>query len=114
MVLNVFQHLRADNKIKKVVPKRKRTYIGNRNSTLASPVVSKFLMRIQPFFCLNDIIKVNVYPHGNNLRDSIGRTGMPSCSAPDIQYPVTDQTVRVRLANPVKVDGNHEWSPCKP
>jgi len=109
LVMKMFQNLRADDKVEIIVPERQVIYVGNRNLAHPAAVFSEPFLVFKPALCLKNIIKVDVHSDGNDVSEPKSTAGVPPRSASDIQ-----NTAAGGYVKPVKVDGNHGWSPCRP
>ena len=79
--------------------------------TLHTPaaIFSESFLVFKPALCLKNIVKVDVHPYGNDFYELTSTAGVTPCSASDIQ-----NTAAGFYVKPVKIDGNHGWSPCTP
>jgi len=109
LVMKMFKNLRTDDKVKIIVSERQVIYVGNRNLAHPAAVFSESFLVFKPALCLKNIIKVDVHPDGNDVSEPKSTAGVATGSASDIQ----DTTAGCYI-EPVKIDGNHGWSPCTP
>ena len=107
--MKMFQNFRTDDKVKIIIPERKVIYVCNRNLAHPAAVFSESFLVFKPAIRLKNIIKVDVHPDGKDFSEPKRTAGVAPCSASNIQ-----DTAAGCYVEPVKIDGNHGWSPCTP